>query len=198
MEKISWCLFFYKGDFMENINENNKELENVQQEPEVLSELDMNLKIPSSKFLAQYLENNTLESDTSTLIDRTPTDLKSYLSLYARGQLKRIEKLTEYLDKMEDKLLNDMERYEDREFLKAIQLIQQSLSSSVELVKMIGTDDNYLNIFYQENHINGNTENPATPQNPVASVLSKDSREKLRQLLNKIKIQENQNKEDTK
>jgi hypothetical protein len=183
---------------MENINENNKELENVQQEPEVLSELDMNLKIPSSKFLAQYLENNTLESDTSTLIDRTPTDLKSYLSLYARGQLKRIEKLTEYLDKMEDKLLNDMERYEDKEFLRAIQLIQQSLSSSVELVKMIGTDDNYLNIFYQENHINGNTENPATPQNPVANILSKDSREKLRQLLNKIKIQENQNKEDTK
>ena len=139
MKKISWCLFFYKGDFMENINENNKELENVQQEPEVLSELDMNLKIPNSKFLAQYLGNNTLESDTSTLIDRTPTDLKSYLSLYARGQLKRIEKLTEYLDKMEDKLLNDMERYEDKEFLKAIQLIQQSLSNSVELVKMIGT-----------------------------------------------------------
>ena len=123
---------------------------------------------------------------------------KNKVSVYDIPIVEITNQYLEYLDKMEDKLLNDMERYEDKEFLKAIQLIQQSLSSSVELVKMIGTDDNYLNIFYQENHINGNTENPATPQNPVASVLSKDSREKLRQLLNKIKIQENQNKEDTK
>ena len=170
---------------MSNSNNDENKVEDLSN-----SVTDIVPKSLDSSSLANYLSkgNSLSESDNSgykELVEGTQNDMKSYLALYARSQLLRVEKLTRYLDRIEDKMVEDIDCYEPKQFIQAMMTLQASLNSAVELIKMIGTDDRYLNVFYTENNT---LINAAIQNNNVHVDLPRESREKLRDAINKIKI----------
>lgn len=136
--------------------------------------------INNSKDLAKYLAQGKSIMQDIPSVSSTQSDVKSYLSLYARSQLTRIEKLTHYLDSMEDKLMSDIDSYEPQQFISAMRLLQESLAQALDLLKMVGTDEKYLNILYHE------TNNFISQGNQVNVHLPRESRDKLRDLISKV------------
>lgn len=143
------------------------------------------VELKNSAEMAKYLsEGNSLNQDLP-VVKSTQQDMKAYLSLYARRQLTRIEKLTNYLDKLEDKMMEDIDSYDPYQFLTAMKNLQSSLSSAIDLVKLIGTDERYLNIIYNENNAYINN---LQMGNKIDIGLSRESRDKLRSIISQIKI----------
>lgn len=136
--------------------------------------------IRTSKQLAEYLSNGESIQSEIKAVQSTQSDMKSYLSLYARSQLMRIEKLTDYLNQMEDKMMNDISTYDPDQFMQAMRLLQDSLSSALDLLKTVSTDDKYLNILYQE------TNNFISQGHQVNIGLPRESRDKLRSLIETV------------
>lgn len=156
-------------------NENNELIESSENSVELKNSADM----------AKYLsEGNSLDQDLS-VVKSTQQDMKAYLSLYARSQLTRIEKLTNYLDKLEDKMMQDIDSYDPYQFLTAMKNLQSSLANAIELVKLVGTDERYLNIIYNENNAYINN---LQMGNKIDIGLSRESRDKLRSIISQIKI----------
>lgn len=138
--------------------------------------------ITTSAQLADYLSKGKSITKDIEAVATTQSDMKSYLSLYARSQLQRIEKLTEYLNIMEDKMMQDINSYDPDQFMNAMRLLQTSLSSALDLLKMVGTDEKYLNILYHEtnNFINQGS------SSQVNVSLPRESRDKLRTILSSM------------
>lgn len=143
------------------------------------------VELKNSAEMAKYLsEGNSLNQDLS-IVKSTQQDMKAYLSLYARSQLTRIEKLTNYLDKLEDKMMQDIDSYDPYQFLTAMKSLQSSLANAIDLVKLVGTDERYLNIIYNENNAYINN---LQMGNKIDIGLSRESRDKLRSIISQIKI----------
>lgn len=149
-----------------------------------MSESISNELITNSNQLAQYLSSGQSIKTEIESVKSTQSDMKSYLSLYARSQLLRIEKLTSYLNTMEDKMMTDIDAYDPDQFMNAMRLLQDSLSKSLDLLKMVSTDDRYLNILYQET--NNFVNNSGTQVNVN---LPRESRDKLRELISAVTTQ---------
>lgn len=150
--------------------------------------------ITSSHELAEYLSKGGSLNAELPQVKSSQSDMKSYLSLYARSQLTRVEKLTSYLDKLEDKLMCNIDGYNPDQFLRAMQTLQSSLNSAIELIKLIGTDDQYLNIFYTENNAFINS---LQLNNKIDIGLNRESRDRLRQIISKIQISGGNQNEET-
>lgn len=158
----------------------NSEIEKVGTETAISS------NITNSFELAKYLSNGGVLNSEIPAISSAQQDMKAYLSLYARSQLIRIEKLTNYLDQLEAKIMDNVDSYDPRTFLSAMQTLQSSLASAIELVKMIGTDDKYLSIIYNDNK--SYIENMQV-NNKIDLGLSRESRDKLRSVIDKLKLE---------
>ena len=142
--------------------------------------------ITTSMDLARYLGNGGTLEEELPAITSSQQDMKSYLSLYARSQLIRIEKLTNYLDQLESKMMNKIDDFNPKDFISAMQTLQCALSNAIELVKMVGTDDKYLSIIYNDNK--SYIENMQV-NNKIDIGLSRESRDKLRSIISKIKLE---------
>lgn len=158
----------------------NSEIEKVGTETAISS------NITNSFELAKYLSTGKALNSEIPAISSAQQDMKAYLSLYARSQLIRIEKLTNYLDQLEAKMMDNVDSYDPRTFLSAMQTLQSSLASAIELVKMIGTDDKYLSIIYNDNK--SYIENMQV-NNKIDLGLSRESRDKLRSVIDKLKLE---------
>lgn len=164
-------------------------------EVDLISEDSRDLDLPkisrslkTSSELADYLGSGGSVSEiheSIPVIDSAQNDMKAYLSLYARSQLKRIEKLTNYLDVLEDKMMENVDSYDPYNFLQAMKNLQNSLASAIDLVKLIGTDDKYLSIIYNENNTQINNIQMGVP---VDFKLSRESRDKLRNIISKMNV----------
>lgn len=166
-------------------DENSAEIIVYDNNGELIQNEENCVELKNSAEMAKYLsEGNSLNQDLS-IVKSTQQDMKAYLSLYARSQLTRIEKLTNYLDKLEDKMMQDIDSYDPCQFLTAMRSLQSSLANAIDLVKLVGTDERYLNIIYNENNAYINN---LQMGNKIDIGLSRESRDKLRSIISQIKI----------
>ena len=166
-------------------NKFNEEKAIIVPDENVSIEESQEQEMKNSADMAKYLSEGNSLTQESNVIKSTQQDMKAYLSLYARSQLTRIEKLTNYLDKLEDKMMENIDFYDPYQFLNAMKNLQSSLANAIELVKLVGTDEKYLNIIYNENNAYINN---LQMGNKIDIGLSRESRDKLRSIISQIKI----------
>lgn len=130
------------------------------------------------------------ENIASQLSAYTVDNLKAFKLAYARSQLERVVKLTNSLESLEDKLIEDAMANPDKyDITRVIGTIQRSLDSALGIVGEV-TGESYMNIVYNDNSVTTNT----TEFNSVKQQLNvsdQDSRERIRlvasQVLSRIK-----------
>ena len=108
---------------------------------------------------------------------------KIFLIYYAKSQLSRVIKLTNYLQVLEDKIMDDIiaaPEVEIDQLLRVVQTIQTSVNSALQLIDKISTNDNYISLIYNDNRqqLINNSKNLISNRIEI----SKDSREKLRRI----------------
>lgn len=108
---------------------------------------------------------------------------KVFLIYYAKSQLTRVIKLTNYLQVLEDKIMNDVMAAEEvsiDQLLRVAGSIQASVSAALQLIDKISTNDNYISLIYNDNRqqLIDNSQNLISNKIEI----SKDSREKLRRI----------------
>lgn len=108
---------------------------------------------------------------------------KVFLIYYAKSQLTRVIKLTNYLQVLEDKIMNDVMAAEEisiDQLLRVAGSIQSSVNAALSLIDKISTNDNYISLIYNDNRqqLIDNSQNLISNKIEI----SKDSREKLRRI----------------
>ena len=116
-------------------------------------------------------------------------NLKMFLIYYAKNQIARVIKLTNYLQILEDRVMNQVRvsRNADPDLiLRVIMSIQDSVDSAIHLIDKISTNDNYISLIYNDNRqqLIDNSRNLIS--NKVE--ISKDSREKLRRIAENLMV----------
>lgn len=152
----------------------------------------------SAVVMMKQLADNTpdvpMDINGDELIDRT----KLFVVAYARNQLNRIIKLTNFLERLEDKFINAVsERIESEpESLTMISMAMETISKCLEdansVVFQVLKDDRLQNIII-------NTTNIITPDGNSATIIDADSRDEVRNLAESLlaqlsKISEENNK----
>lgn len=165
-----------------------------------MEENKMLLGDPSSSavVMMKQLADNTpdvpMDINGDELIDRT----KLFVVAYARNQLNRIIKLTNFLERLEDKFITAVsERIEtEPESLTMISMAMETISKCLEdansVVFQVLKDDRLQNIII-------NTTNIITPDGNSATIIDPDSRDEVRNLAESLlaqlsKISEENNK----
>lgn len=165
-----------------------------------MEENKMLLGDPSSSavVMMKQLADNTpdvpMDINGDELIDRT----KLFVVAYARNQLNRIIKLTNFLERLEDKFITAVsERIEtEPESLTMISMAMETISKCLEdansVVFQVLKDDRLQNIII-------NTTNIITPDGNSATIIDADSRDEVRNLAESLlaqlsKISEENNK----
>ena len=156
----------------------------------------------SAVVMMKQLADNTpdvpMDINGDELIDRT----KLFVVAYARNQLNRIIKLTNFLERLEDKFITAVsERIEtEPESLTMISMAMETISKCLEdansVVFQVLKDDRLQNIII-------NTTNIITPDGNSATIIDPDSRDEVRNLaesllaqLSKISEENNKNNDD--
>lgn len=108
---------------------------------------------------------------------------KIFLIYYAKSQLSRVIKLTNYLQVMEDRMMDaitNMNKVHPALYLQAIEALQKSVDSAIQLIDKVSTNDNYISLIYNDNRqqLIDNSQNLISNRIEI----SKDSREKLRRI----------------
>lgn len=113
---------------------------------------------------------------------------KIFLIYYAKNQLGRVLKLTSYLEQLEDKLMKSSEEVTDpRMLINIINTIQNSMNSALSLIDKISTNENYVNLIYNDNR---KVINQLGVINSVQDIpLSRESRKKVRNLAESLLTQ---------
>ena len=155
-----------------------------------MEENKMLLGDPSSSavVMMKQLADNTLDVpmdiNGDELIDRT----KLFVVAYARNQLNRIIKLTNFLERLEDKFITAVsERIESEpESLTMISMAMETISKCLEdansVVFQVLKDDRLQNIII-------NTTNIITPDGNSATIIDADSRDEVRNLAESLLAQ---------
>ena len=155
-----------------------------------MEENKMLLGDPSSSavVMMKQLADNTpdvpMDINGDELIDRT----KLFVVAYARNQLNRIIKLTNFLERLEDKFINAVsERIESEpESLTMISMAMETISKCLEdansVVFQVLKDDRLQNIII-------NTTNIITPDGNSATIIDGDSRDEVRNLAESLLAQ---------
>jgi len=127
-------------------------------------------------------ENN--EDMSNVPYDNIRNNAKIFLIYYAKSQLRRVIKLTDNLEKLEDKLIESATYVSDPEVLmRIISTIQGSLSSAISLIDKVSTNDNYVKFVFNDNRKFINNIVGDSAINSVGQVsLNKESRNKIREL----------------
>ena len=112
---------------------------------------------------------------------------KVFLIYYAKSQLARVIKLTNYLQLLEDRVMGTIEAsvmVDPDLLLRVITSIQTSVNSALALIDKISTNDNYVNLIYNDNsqQLLDNSTNLISSE----VSLTKESRDKLRRIAQKL------------
>lgn len=129
------------------------------------------------------------EDITSILSKNTIDNMKAFLVAYSKSQLTRVIKLTNTLDKLESELIDralDNEFIEPEVLINITKTIQNSLDSALKMIKQVTTDSSYINVIVDNSKTINNTINQVNIDDKVPVLNSKDSREKVRLVVNQI------------
>lgn len=108
---------------------------------------------------------------------------KIFLIYYAKSQLARVIKLTNYLQLLEDRVMDDViatPGMDIDQLLRVVQTIQSSVNSALQLIDKISTNDNYVSLIYNDNRQQLIDSSKTLISNRIE--ISRDSREKLRRI----------------
>lgn len=123
-------------------------------------------------------------SIANSVTSQTLDNLKIFQIVYSRSQLERVVKLTNRLQELEDRLLDRSEEVTDLyDLMNIIKLIQGSLDRSLDAIKQITRNEEFLQVVIQNANIVNNQLNSYTGINStrdLAKIHNQDSRDKIR------------------
>lgn len=129
-------------------------------------------------------------SIANAVTSQTLDNLKIFQIVYSRSQLERVVKLTNRLQKLEDRLLDRSDEVTDLyDLMNVIKLIQGSLDRSLEAIKQITRNEEYLQVVIQNANIVNNQLNSYTGINStrdLAKIHNQDSRDKIRNAISSM------------
>lgn len=153
----------------------------------------INTSLPQNLTVDDILEkckNEEVLTPDSIPFENVRNNSKIFLIYYAKRQLSRVIKLTQYLEDLEDRLMASSESVSDPEVLmKVIGTIQSSMNTAISLIDKVSTNDNYVKLIYNDNR---QVINNLGTINAVGNLnLSKESRSKIRGLAEQLLSQMN-------
>ena len=129
-------------------------------------------------------------SIANAVTSQTLDNLKIFQIVYSRSQLERVVKLTNRLQELEDRLLDRSDEVTDLyNLMNVIKLIQGSLDRSLEAIKQITRNEEYLQVVIQNANIVNNQLNSYTGINStrdLAKIHNQDSRDKIRNAISSM------------
>ena len=149
--------------------------------PEVTPQTDLSI-------LASRVQNDV--SIAQSVTPDTLDNMKLFLIVYSRSQVERIIKLTNRLQELEDRLLSKSDEVVDiYDLMNIIKLIQGSLDRSIDAIKQITKNEEYMQVVINNaNIINNqmNTYNGINSTRDLSMRYNQDSRERVRSAMSKI------------
>ena len=149
--------------------------------PEVTPQTDLSI-------LASRVQNDV--SIAQSVTPDTLDNMKLFLIVYSRSQVERIIKLTNRLQELEDRLLAKSDEVVDiYDLMNIIKLIQGSLDRSIDAIKQITKNEEYMQVVINNaNIINNqmNTYNGINSTRDLSIRYNQDSRERVRSAMSKI------------
>lgn len=149
--------------------------------PEVTPQTDLSI-------LASRVQNDV--SIAQSVTPDTLDNMKLFLIVYSRSQVERIIKLTNRLQELEDRLLAKSDEVVDiYDLMNIIKLIQGSLDRSIDAIKQITKNEEYMQVVINNaNIINNqmNTYNGINSTRDLSMRYNQDSRERVRSAMSKI------------
>lgn len=138
--------------------------------------------------LASRVQNDV--SIAQSVTPDTLDNMKLFLIVYSRSQVERIIKLTNRLQELEDRLLAKSDEVVDiYDLMNIIKLIQGSLDRSIDAIKQITKNEEYMQVVINNaNIINNqmNTYNGINSTRDLSMRYNQDSRERVRSAMSKI------------
>lgn len=129
-------------------------------------------------------------SIANAVTSQTLDNLKIFQIVYSRSQLERVVKLTNRLQELEDRLLDRSDEVTDLyDLMNVIKLIQGLLDRSLEAIKQITRNEEYLQVVIQNANIVNNQLNNYTGINStrdLAKIHNQDSRDKIRNAISSM------------
>ena len=129
-------------------------------------------------------------SIANAVTSQTLDNLKIFQIVYSRSQLERVVKLTNRLQELEDRLLDRSEEVTDLyDLMNIIKLIQGSLDRSLDAIKQITRNEEFLQVVIQNANIVNNQLNSYTGINStrdLAKIHNQDSRDKIRNAISSM------------
>lgn len=129
-------------------------------------------------------------SIANAVTSQTLDNLKIFQIVYSRSQLERVVKLTNRLQELEDRLLDRSDEVTDLyNLMNIIKLIQGSLDRSLEAIKQITRNEEYLQVVIQNANIVNKQLNSYTGINStrdLAKIHNQDSRDKIRNAISSM------------
>lgn len=161
------------------------------QSNEVIGSEVISAEITTSSTLEEVAKGASDEKSISKAVtSQTLDNLKIFQIVYSRSQLERVVKLTSRLQELEDKLLDRSEEVTDiYDLMNIIRLIQGSLDRSLEAIKQITKNEEYLQVVIQNaNIVNGqlNNYNSINSTRDLSKIHNQESRDKVRSAISSI------------
>lgn len=166
--------------------------------PQVVDDTPHDVKVINTSLLQNLTVDDILEkckneeilTPDSIPFENVRNNSKIFLIYYAKRQLSRVIKLTQYLEDLEDRLMVSSESVSDPEVLmKVIGTIQSSMNTAISLIDKVSTNDNYVKLIYNDNR---QVINNLGTINAVGNLnLNKESRSKIRGLAEQLLSQMN-------
>lgn len=164
---------------------NSTELVEVNNE---VAEVDKVTPTSTLEEVAEMAKNEV--SIANAVTSQTLDNLKIFQIVYSRSQLERVVKLTNRLQELEDRLLDRSDEVTDLyDLMNVIKLIQGSLDRSLEAIKQITRNEEYLQVVIQNANIVNNQLNNYTGINStrdLAKIHNQDSRDKIRNAISSM------------
>lgn len=184
-----------------NEDTNNLDVTNSDEDsliPQVVDDTPHDVEVINTSLLQNLTVDDILEkckneevlTPDSIPFENVRNNSKIFLIYYAKRQLSRVIKLTQYLEDLEDRLMTSSESVSDPEVLmKVIGTIQSSMNTAISLIDKVSTNDNYVKLIYNDNR---QVINNLGTINAVGNLnLNKESRSKIRGLAEQLLSQMN-------
>lgn len=184
-----------------NEDTNNLDVTNSDEDsliPQVVNDTPHDVEVINTSLLQNLTVDDILEkckneevlTPDSIPFENVRNNSKIFLIYYAKRQLSRVIKLTQYLEDLEDRLMASSESVSDPEVLmKVIGTIQSSMNTAISLIDKVSTNDNYVKLIYNDNR---QVINNLGTINAVGNLnLNKESRSKIRGLAEQLLSQMN-------
>lgn len=175
------------------IDDLNEIVENLNNYPTLLNSLS----------LSQVVKLDKLGVDLSPYIrEQSVSNMKVFVFKYASDSMERVTRLIDTLNKIESNFYNrytSSNRYIDPNLaLSLINTIQNSISTSVNLLSRLTDNDTLMNLVLDIKQINTTINANSKEENITAEdILPKESRSKLTSLFNQVMVALSEDKADS-